>query len=358
MKSPLPRAVGTGPQSSQLRHRNQSTSSIHDIHLSSCPATCAEPLFAPMHPVVASTAEYAVKNQHLSVPLLLVLLGTAAAAHTPVHHSLLVTAVSWALIWMTIIFRTGIWSAAGSRSSKTTSWLAGCFLCLHHICDRAACDKEGVWSTKGFLPLLVVFLSHSDILSKNAALPAYISADEVQSDSSSSGWIKRPHTGSSRALAVATLSALVVLATRYRISSTTALGISSVLFAAVGFVLFENALKDSKDGSDTTRRGLMSANGTFMRRQSLQGAQREHQLACLRDVAGIMMLLGCIATYFFEPSISSSAISWQPVYRHFWGPWKSINYQRTVEQLLLTILINVLVNVLLYIMVCFQPAPL
>ena len=90
-----------------------------------------------MHPAVAAIADYARKKNHLTLPLLFVLLATAAQIHTPVHHSLLVAAVSWAVIWIPTAFRAGLWPT-GSARSRGTSWLAGGFLALAQLCDRAA----------------------------------------------------------------------------------------------------------------------------------------------------------------------------------------------------------------------------
>jgi uncharacterized membrane protein YoaK (UPF0700 family) len=101
-----------------------------------------------MHPVVSLIAENVLKYYHLFVPLLFLVLGSVANVHGPVQHSLLVTTVSWALIWIPSVFGAGIWSSCSSRSRKITSWAAGGFLALSQICDRAACDKEGVGSTK------------------------------------------------------------------------------------------------------------------------------------------------------------------------------------------------------------------
>ena len=103
---------------------------------------------APMHPAISTIVEHALAQQHLFIPALFVVLGTVAQFHSPAQHSLLVAAVSWALVWILVIFRAGVWSNSGSRSRKTTSWLAGAFLALSQICDRAACDKEGIWSNK------------------------------------------------------------------------------------------------------------------------------------------------------------------------------------------------------------------
>jgi hypothetical protein len=45
------------------------------------------------------------------------------------------------------VLRVGLYSNSGGRK-KNTSWLAGAFLALAHICDRAACDKDGIRATK------------------------------------------------------------------------------------------------------------------------------------------------------------------------------------------------------------------
>lgn len=94
----------------------------------------------------------------------------------------------------------------------------------------------------------------------------------------------------------------------------------------------------------------MSANGTFSRRSS-QSAQKDQQLASLRDLAVIMATICGLATYFVEPPISRDAISWEPVYRELQGDWKTLHYHRTVQQCLLMILVNTAVNWLLFYMV-------
>jgi hypothetical protein len=100
-----------------------------------------------MHPAVALVAENVLRNLHIVVPALFVLLTTLSNTLTPFEHSLLITTLSWGLIWTSVLFRTGIWSG-GSRSRKTTSWLAGGLLALGHMCDRATRDRIGVWQAK------------------------------------------------------------------------------------------------------------------------------------------------------------------------------------------------------------------
>ncbi|KAF2712869.1 glycosyltransferase family 90 protein [Pleomassaria siparia CBS 279.74] len=306
-----------------------------------------------MHPAV----ETALTHQHLFVPVLLLFLATAAHVHSPVQHSLLVAAVSWALIWVLVIFRAGVWSNSGSRSRKTTSWLAGGFLALSQVCDRVACDKEGVWSTKGVLSLFVVLATENGLWLKHTTLPSYFSPDPDDSPiESSSSTEESSRPGFFRILAVVTVSAAVALSTRYTTDPTSVLGLSSVIFTAAGLVLLERALKTTKDDTNTGGRGLMSANGTFSRRTSMEGAQKEQQLASLRDVAAVMAVICGAATYFMEPVIKSNAMTWEPVYRELRGDWKSMHYHRTVQQVLLMICVNVLANTLMFFMLSQQGA--
>lgn len=101
-----------------------------------------------MHPAVSLIAHHALKYLHLAVPLLFAVLATTAHVHRPVQHSLLVQSASWALIWIPSIFRAGLGLTKGSRERKIKCWVAGALLALSAVCERAACDKLGVWSTK------------------------------------------------------------------------------------------------------------------------------------------------------------------------------------------------------------------
>lgn len=100
-----------------------------------------------MHPVVSRIADNAAKHHLLLAPLLFTVLGAVASVNSPVQHSLLVTSASWAILWVPLVIRVGLYSNSGSRR-KSTSWLAGALLALADVCDRAACDKDGIRATK------------------------------------------------------------------------------------------------------------------------------------------------------------------------------------------------------------------
>jgi len=199
-----------------------------------------------MHPAAALLLENARNNSHLLAPLLLVVCSAIAQAHGPVQHQLLVATVSWALTWIFAVIRVGF-GAANVERKRTRGWLAGGFLALAAVCDRAACDREGVWSTKGFLPLFVVLLSENDVLSKYIALPTHAPADSPTDSGPSS---ERSQAKSYRLLAVTVVAASIVLATNFTASPTSALGLSSTIFAATGLVTFESASKTTKNGGD------------------------------------------------------------------------------------------------------------
>jgi hypothetical protein len=100
-----------------------------------------------MHPVAALVLENAEKHHNLLAPVLFSIFAAIANVSEPVQHSLLIRAVTWALIWLLAAFRAGIWTSSSAKRRKT-SWLAGGCLAFAQICDRAACDREGVWATK------------------------------------------------------------------------------------------------------------------------------------------------------------------------------------------------------------------
>jgi hypothetical protein len=109
-----------------------------------------------MHPAVSRIAENAVKHHALFAPLLFSILAAVAHVHTPTQHSLLVTTLSWAAVWVPTVFWVGIYSNSSS-AKRTSSWLAGALLALSQICDRAACDKQGIWATKVDMSIETLF---------------------------------------------------------------------------------------------------------------------------------------------------------------------------------------------------------
>jgi hypothetical protein len=100
-----------------------------------------------MHAVVSTVAANVVRHHQLLVPLLFIVFATAANIHEPVQHSLLITALSWEIVWALLVFKVGAWSNT-SRKRRHVSWIAGACFALAQMCERAACDKEGTWTAQ------------------------------------------------------------------------------------------------------------------------------------------------------------------------------------------------------------------
>ncbi|KZM24826.1 hypothetical protein ST47_g4049 [Ascochyta rabiei] len=300
-----------------------------------------------MHPAVSRIAENVAKHHVLLALLLFTVLGAVASVNSPVQHSLLVTAASWALLWLPLVFRVGLYSSSGGRK-KSTSWLAGAFLALAHICDRAACDKDGIRATKWLLPLFAVLISENELLSRHLALPTHARADSTDSSE------KPSSRRSSDLLVTLTIAASAALGV-YVTSTTSALGISSAIFAASGLVMLEIAARGSKEGSEGAR-GLMSADGSFSRRASVSSNRKAQELAALRDIAAAMTVICGIATFLIEPSVAPGAATWEPLYREFDRDWKTVHDFRTVRQVFFMVIVNAALNVFMFLVLSRQGA--
>ena len=148
-------------------------------------------------------------------------------------------------------------------------------------------------------------------------------------------------------LTIAASAALAVYVT----STTSALGISSAIFAASGLVMFEIAVRGTKDDNEGGTRGLMSADGSFSRRGSVSSNRKIQELAAFRDVAAAISVICAIATYMIEPSVAPGAATWEPLYREFNRDWKTVHDYRTVRQVFFMIIVNVALNLFLCLIV-------
>tara|TARA_R110002003_G_scaffold1005_6_gene22019 strand:+ start:8938 stop:9264 length:327 start_codon:yes stop_codon:yes gene_type:complete len=100
-----------------------------------------------MHPALSLIADNVSRYPQLFVPLLFGVFGALTNVHEPVQYSLLIATVSWAIIWLPTLFKVGVLSNT-SKKRRRTSWLTGAVLAFAQICERAACDKEGIWLSK------------------------------------------------------------------------------------------------------------------------------------------------------------------------------------------------------------------
>lgn len=197
------------------------------------------------------------------------------------------------------------------------------------------------------LPLFAVFISENELLSRHLTLPTHARSDSTDSNSSS----EKPSSKRPSDLLVTLTIAAGAATSIYVTSTTSALGLSSAIFAASGLVLFEIAVRGTKDDSEGGARGLMSADGTFSRRGSVSSSRKAQELAALRDVAAAMTVICGIAVYMMEPSVAPGAATWEPLYREFDRDWKTVHDFRTVRQVFFMIIVNVALNLLMFLIV-------
>jgi len=121
-------------------------------------------------------------------------------------------------------------------------------------------------------------------------------------------------------------------------------------------VLFENVIKNTKDEKNAGSRGFVSANGTFSRRNSLDGAQQEHYITSLRDVAAVITI-SCGAAAFFMEGFRTDVLTWGPEIAKLEGDWKLVQNHRMIKQCVLMTLVGTLEKILLFMTVSFPGLP-
>ncbi|OCL06419.1 glycosyltransferase family 90 protein [Glonium stellatum] len=308
-----------------------------------------------MRPAITVMVEYAAQYTYFLLPTAFLGVSIISTINTPVQHSLLITSISWALVWIFGIIRAGIYSGLDNTIRKKFSWAAGALFALAQICERAARDREGIWWTKALLPGLVFLLFETEFWPKTGTLPNLLPLDGHLVENHSSAE-KGTHTKSFRLLTIITISAGAVLSTPFITSPTSALGLSSVLFNAAGLVLFESAIKNTKNEKNAGSRGFVSANGTFSRRNSQDGVQQEHYITSLRDAAAIIAISCGAAAYLME-GFRTDVLAWDPEIAKLEGNWKLVQNHRMIEQCVLMILVRTLESILLFMTLYQQGAP-
>lgn len=299
-----------------------------------------------MHPAAALVVENARTNSTLLAPLLLVLFSAAANLHAPVQHQLLVDCVSWSLLWVLGAFQAGLpWH--NTEKKRTPGWLTGGFLALAAVCDRAACDREGIWTTRGLVPLFVVLLSDNPLLCKYTTLPSYTPPPELTVENAPVP--DRTQSTSFRLLAVTVVAATIVLASNFTSPTTFALGLSSAIFTATALVIVESASKATKDDS-SGRAGPVSANGSFSRRLPNQDLHKDHCMALLRDMAAIMTLACGVAVFLMEPRLRPERSDGAPLPHGLPKGWKELQQHRTFQQVVLMVFVTGVINFLIFSM--------
>jgi hypothetical protein len=201
---------------------------------------------------------------------------------------------------------------------------------------------------QSLLPLLVVLFSSNDLLPKLAALPIHDTHDDAA---------KEPYTaadpqslvGSRRILAAVTISSSAVLAV-YSVPTTSALGASSAVFAAIGLVFFERAVRGMEDEEMNGTHGSIPATAVQTGRSADSGPPQEQQLAAFRDVATVLVTICGLTSILMEPSITS-AISRGPATKKYDHGWTKAYDLVIMHRIFWMLPVNILTNALMYIVV-------
>lgn len=187
------------------------------------------------------------------------------------------------------------------------------------------------------------------MVARHLALPTFTILDGPAAETKAPPE-RQPHTESYGILAVLVVSASAVLGI-YTVPTTVALGLSSAIFAATGLVLFESTIRAATEESESSRRGLLSANGSTPRHASMSGASRTQRLAALRDVAVAIAVVCGVASILTESSLTASTISWEPVYREYNREWRDVHNFRILQRFLWMLPVQSTVNVLIFVLV-------
>jgi hypothetical protein len=201
---------------------------------------------------------------------------------------------------------------------------------------------------QSLLPLLVVLLSTNDLLPKLASLPVHDTHDDAT---------KEPHTatdsqsfaGSFRLLAAATVSSGAILAA-YSVPTTSALGTSSAVFAAIGLVLLERAVRGIGDEEPNGTYSSIPTSGVHSGRSAVKEPPKEQQLAALRDFAAVMATICGLASMLVEPSVVSTISRGPSITKSNHGWTKAYDFM-IMQRIFWMLPVNTLSNALLYIIV-------
>ena len=145
------------------------------------------------------------------------------------------------------------------------------------------------------------------------------------------------------------MSATAVLAI-YTSPTTSMLGLSSVIFTAVGLLLFERATGSTDDEVGNGTYNYVSANGSLARSNASSGPPREQQVAALRDIAAALMTLCGIASILTEPTIRDGII-WESVYKRTEHDSAASHDYQILWRILWMVLVHVITNFLLFLLV-------
>lgn len=105
-----------------------------------------------MSPVPAELLQYVSEWSPTLLPIAFILTSTISSYRTPSQHSLLITAISWALLWAYSCAQVGVFTGQDNSGRRRLCRYAGGLLALAILCERVASDREGTWLSKVGIP--------------------------------------------------------------------------------------------------------------------------------------------------------------------------------------------------------------
>ncbi len=103
---------------------------------------------ASMHSSLPAWAQYISSHPNIPVLGVLFLLNWINLETTPATHSLLICALSSAVLWAYGTSRAGLGSYSNGNPRQKQCWAAGAALALARLCQRASGDVQGLWWAK------------------------------------------------------------------------------------------------------------------------------------------------------------------------------------------------------------------
>lgn len=187
----------------------------------------------------------------------------------PRTHSLLVHAVSWALVWLFSVFNK--YERAGNSRSRGRKqcWAAGGLLVLAQVCDRVAGGRVETWWIRVRASAVILGTwTHSNL--PQAITPCALVAIRWldQDDSNSQPHVltspidkeKLPNRFAKVLLVIITVFSVSALSPSYMGTSAFALCLCNILLTSLAYSLLEDVINSSDPGLYDTANGHASPN--------------------------------------------------------------------------------------------------
>ncbi|KAH0541362.1 hypothetical protein FGG08_004200 [Glutinoglossum americanum] len=248
---------------------------------------------------------------------------TITALLKPSAHELLISAVSWTLIWVYAVLRCGNGytderERGGDGLARRLSWTAGGFLLLGSICEKAAGGGAASRWTKA--------------ATSNRETPT--------------------RSESKYLIVITSWVSFLVLAQPFVTFPGVVLGLCNIVLTTLAYSLLEQVPLNAGDGDSEATPATVSANGSISRlRRSTSNVSNQASNASLRDVAATLAVGSSVAAFLFEP-LRMDARSFYRVILYEAGPdWKTAYQRFDLAALLISSLVGCLRGVLVLEMI-------